>query len=183
LVEKGAEDYDVLKKTALNKRSTSLIQPILSDELCMIIMHFATDIQCFVVRFIRDGEPVAILPDISFQQKDNEPVLNGFAFDSIADSRTEWNNFDVSNIMDNNKIDLECIPITNGNGACIGVKLRLVDGTSLSHRFESSVKKETSFVSIDCKQIIGIPIEDGKASMICISLIYITGKIYSCSLF
>jgi hypothetical protein len=132
---------------------------------------------------MRDGEPVAIQPDISFQQKDHESVLNGFVFDSIADSRTEWNNFDVSYIMDTNEIDLECIPITNDNGACIGVKLRLVDGTSISHRFESSVKKETIFVFVHCKQIIGIPIEDGKASMICISLIYITGKIHFCSFF
>ena len=49
VVEKAAEDYDVLKKTVLNKRARNLIQPILSDELSMIIMHFANDVQCLVV--------------------------------------------------------------------------------------------------------------------------------------
>ena len=40
--------------------------------------------------------------------------------------------------------------------------LQLGDGTSISHRFESSIRPETSFLSVECKQIIGIPIEDGK---------------------
>ena len=163
VVEKAGEDYDVLKTTILNKRARNLIQPILSDQLSMIIMHFsnANDVQCFVVRFIRDGQPVKIQPDISFLQ-DHECALDGFVFDSIANSRTEWNNFDVSNTMENTEIDLECIPITNSDGACIGIKLQLFDGTSISHQFESSIVNETSFVLVECNQIIGMPIVDGK---------------------
>ena len=99
-------------------------------------------------------------PDIICQQC--ERMLDGFVFDSIASKQEKWNDFDISNIMDNNEINIQVIPITNGDNACIGVRVRSNDGTSLTHCFDSSTNE--SIVLIECMQIICIPIEDGKVS-------------------
>jgi hypothetical protein len=89
-------------------------------------------------------------------------MVDGFVFDSIATKKKKWNDFDISNIMDNAEISIQINLITNGNNACIGVRVRSNDGTSLTHRFDSTTNE--SVVSIECMQIIGIPIEDGKVS-------------------
>ena len=60
VVEKATEDYDVLAKTIYNKRTRQLLQPILSDELCMFTMRFKSDVKCLSIRFIRDGQPVVV---------------------------------------------------------------------------------------------------------------------------
>ena len=59
VVEKATEDYDVLAKTIYNKRARKLLQPILSDNLCMFTMRFEDDVRCLAVRFVRDGNPVS----------------------------------------------------------------------------------------------------------------------------
>ena len=94
---------------------------------------------------------------------DCEQISDGFVFDSKATKKTKWNEFDISNIMDGNEINLQFTPIIDNTNACIGVRVRSNDGTSFTHQFDSAVDGST-LVSIDCKQIIGIPIKDGKVS-------------------
>ena len=101
-------------------------------------------------------------PDILCQQKACKEVPDGFQFDSIATERTEWNDFDISNIMDNTEIVVHLIPLTKDD-ICIGIKLQLNDLTSITHQFDTSVE-EFNFVSYDCKQIIGFLIVDAKVS-------------------
>jgi hypothetical protein len=122
-------------------------------------------------------------PDVVCQQKECERMVDGFVFDSIATKQKKWNDFDISNIMDSNEIIIQIIPITNGNNACIGVRVRSNDGTSLTHRFDTSSNE--SIVSIECMQIIGIPIEDGKVSFLfyCICQIKNASSIDSILLF
>ena len=60
VVEKATEDYDVLAKTIYNKRARKLLQPILSDHLCMFTMRFKSDVKCLTIRFIRDGNPLVV---------------------------------------------------------------------------------------------------------------------------
>ena len=61
-------------------------------------------------------------PDILCQQKASKEVADGFQFDSIATEQTEWNNFEISNIMDNTEIAVHLIPLTKDD-ICIGIKL------------------------------------------------------------
>ena len=103
-------------------------------------------------------------PDILCQQKACKEVSDGFQFDSIATEQTEWNDFDISNIMDNTEIAVQLIPPTKDD-ICIGIKLQLNDLTSITHQFDASVE-EFNFVSYDCKQIIGFLIVDAKVSII-----------------
>ena len=159
VVEKAAEEYDVLAKTLYNNRAKSLLQPLLNDELHMFVMRFANDAKCLAVRFIRDGKPTQ--PNILCLEKDCEHIVDGFIFDSIANTRKMWNDFDISNIMDNNEIVLQLNPITNVKDECIGVRVHSNDGTSLTHRFDSPVNA-SSYESVDCKQVVNAPIEDSK---------------------
>ena len=46
-------------------------------------------------------------------------MVDGFVFDSIATKKKKWNDFDISNIMDNAEISIQINLITNGNNACI----------------------------------------------------------------
>jgi hypothetical protein len=161
VVEKAAEDYTVLAKTLYNKRAKSLLEPLLNDELHMFVMPFVNGAKCLAVRLIRDGKPTQ--PDILCVEKECERMVDGFVFDSIANTRKMWNDFDISNSMDNIEIDIQLNPITNVKGECIGVRVRLNDGTSLTHRFDLPIIA-SSFVSVDCKQVISIPIEDSKVN-------------------
>ena len=47
--------------------------------------------------------------DILCQQKACEEAADEFQFDSIATEQTKWNNFDISNIMDNTEIEVHLI--------------------------------------------------------------------------
>ena len=74
--------------------------------ICFCVMSMLTIIQ----------EQPAILCD----QKAFKQVPNSFVFNSIA-TRTKWNDFDISNLMDGTEIKLEVTPIINTKAACIGV--------------------------------------------------------------
>jgi hypothetical protein len=161
VVEKAAEEYDVLAKTLYNNRGRGLLEPLLNDELYMFVMRFTNDAKCLAVRFIRDGKPTQ--PNILCLEKECECMADGLVFDSIANTRKMWNDFDISNIMDNNEIELQLNLITNVKGQFIGVRVRSNDGTSLTHRFDSTVNA-SKFESVDCMQVISIPIEDSKVS-------------------
>jgi hypothetical protein len=168
VVEKAAEEYAVLAKTLYNKRGKRLLEPLLNDELHMFVMRFANDTKCLAVRFIRDGKPSQ--PNIVCVEKECERMVDGFAFDSIANTRKMWNDFDISNIMDNTEIDLQLNLMTNVKGHFIGVRVRSNGGTSLTHRFDSTVIA-SKFESVDCMQVISIPIEDAKVSY-CVLLLF-----------
>ena len=61
VVEKAAEDYNVLKKTIYNKAAKELLLPILLDELCQCTMKFKNDVvKCFTFRLMKDGEPLKV---------------------------------------------------------------------------------------------------------------------------
>ena len=45
----------------------------------------------------------------------------------------EWNEFNISDLMDDIKIKLEVTQIINTEAACIGVQIQLRSGTKLSH--------------------------------------------------
>ena len=79
---------------------------------------------------------------------------------------------DISNLMDGTEIKLETTPIINTKAACIGVQIESSSGISLTHRFDSPVPHESFFASVDCKQIIGFGVEDGKVRIISVSLYY-----------
>ena len=53
--------------------------------------------------------------NILCQQKAFEEVADGFQLDSIATERIKWNNFDISNIMDNTEIVIQLIVVLNCN--------------------------------------------------------------------
>jgi hypothetical protein len=161
VVEKAAEEYDVLAKTLYNNRGRGLLEPLLNDELYMFVMRFANDAKCLAVRFIRDGKPTQ--PNISCLEKECERMVDGLVFDSIANTRKMWNDFDISNIMDDTEIELQLNLITNVKGQLIGVRVSSNGGTSLTHRFDSTVNA-SKFESVDCMQVITIPIEDSKVS-------------------
>ena len=161
VVEKAAEDYAVLAKTLYNRRAKDLLEPLLNDELHMFVMRFVNDVKCLAVRFIRDGKPTKSI--ISCVDKECERMLDGFVFDSIANTRRMWNDFDISNIMDDTEIEVKLNPITNSKEECIGVRVCSNDGTSLTHRFDSPVIA-SSFESVDCKQVQSVPVEDSKVS-------------------
>jgi hypothetical protein len=169
VVEKAAEDYTVLAKTLYNKRAKSLLEPLLNDELHMFVMRFVNDAKCLAIRFIRNRKPTQ--QNILCVEKECESILDSFVFDSIANTRKTWNDFDISNIMDNIEIEVQLNPITNAKGECIGVRVRSTDGTSLTHRFDSPVNA-SSFESADCRQVISIPIEDSKVSYFVIFLLF-----------
>ena len=50
VVEKGAEDYNVLKKTVYNKSARNQLLPILLDELCTFTMNFTDAVMCLTLR-------------------------------------------------------------------------------------------------------------------------------------
>ena len=52
VVKKATEDYDALAKTIYNKRAIKLLQPILSDNLCMFTMRLESDVKCLAVQFV-----------------------------------------------------------------------------------------------------------------------------------
>ena len=110
-------------------------------------------------------------PAILCDQKAFKQVPNSFVFNSIA-TRTKWNDFDISNLMDGTEIKLEVTPIINTKAACIGVQIESTSGISLTHRFDSPVPHESFFTSVDCKQIMGFGIEDGKVSIVFVFLYY-----------
>ena len=60
VVEKGAEDYDVLKKTIYNKTAKNQLLPILLDELCTFTMKFTDAVKCLTLRLMKDGEPLLV---------------------------------------------------------------------------------------------------------------------------
>ena len=60
MVEKAAEDYDVLARTIYHKRVRQWVQPIISDELSMIIMRFSKDVKSLGIRFIRNDKPLVV---------------------------------------------------------------------------------------------------------------------------
>ena len=125
--------------------------------ICFCVMSMLTIIQ----------EQPAILCD----QKAFKQVPNSFVFNSIA-TRTKWNDFDISNLMDGTEIKLEVTPIINTKAACIGVQIESSSGITLTHRFDSPVPHESFFTSVDCKQIMGFGIEDGKVSIVFVFLYY-----------
>ena len=104
-------------------------------------------------------------PEVICQQQAFKQVANGFVFDSIATKSTKWNDFDISDVMDGTEINLQITPIINTNRACIGVQVESSIGTSVTHRFDYPVPGESFFVSVDCKQIVGFGVEDGKVSL------------------
>ena len=48
-------------------------------------------------------------------------MTDSFVFDSITTNRKKWNEFDISDFMDDTEIKLEVTPICNTVAACIGV--------------------------------------------------------------
>jgi hypothetical protein len=65
--------------------------------------------------------------------------------------------------MDDTEIELQLNLISNVKGQFIGVRVSSNGGTSLTHRFDSTVNA-SKFESVDCMQVITIPIEDSKVS-------------------
>ena len=57
---KGAEDYDVLKKTLYSKNAKNLLLPILLDELCTFTMQFTDAVKCLTLRLMKDGKPLLV---------------------------------------------------------------------------------------------------------------------------
>ena len=67
--------------------------------------------------------------EILCKQKAFKTVTNSFVFDSIATNRTKWNEFDISDFMDDTEIKLNVTPICNTGAACIGVQVQSRSGT------------------------------------------------------
>ena len=60
VVEKGAEDYDVLKRTIYNKTAKNQLLPILLDELCTFTMRFTDAVKCLTLRLMKDDKPLLV---------------------------------------------------------------------------------------------------------------------------
>ena len=111
-------------------------------------------------------------PEILCKQKAFKTVTDSFVFDSIATNRTKWNEFNISDLIDDTKIKLEVTPICNTVVTFISVQVQSRSGTKLSHQFDSPFPGRSYFVSVDYKQVIGFAIEDNKVSIISVSLYY-----------
>ena len=49
------------------------------------------------------------------KKKNAERVTNNFVFEYTATGRTQWNGFDLSNVIENSEVDLQVTPMTKKN--------------------------------------------------------------------